>query len=478
MLHRHIQAEKSVLFLETQHCTPCPFTTWSIIFWVVVILGPIFSLLMPNQYLTTDLNTKCGDKTNETCNEFDFINNPTDCLNYHDHPPPTGNNVVLYGSPVLNQHSLGVNFDLRITVKTEDLKKKTEEERVVRFHCRPGETCSNQMLVKVGDVPVSYSVCPVQTPGLESVKDYINDFRITWREDNMSFEATACVMRYCLFGLTLFVYILFIVSSCRVTEKLSAEQKWIHPLMIITLIYTNPLYALVFTGRGGFWHILDHIFLEVGKCFFMLYPLVLLGGFITNKPKILSFYLPRITLIVVYGLLDLSVLIFLAIQQFLDYETELRNIGAFRVVAVSASIFYIIWFFWLGYSVIRVFVVARQHPTAIKGRYQAFIVMVVLAFIVYHAFNLMQQISPSSFEQFYAVGMHWIGVPIACYISILFTPSRMPRTTKTSIKIALHAKRTAPSNEGNQEVEKLSSDQDQSLDFEAGFTGDIDKDRY
>lgn len=215
-------------------------------------------------------------------------------------------------------------------------------------------------------------------------------------------------------------------------------------MLIAMIIYNNPLYFVQIFARGGFWTILDTICQSVGQCFLMMYPLITLGGFITRKITISGFYLPRFILAGLYSFTYLAVNIYLEIESILDPARTLTSYPFFRWMVALMAVFYAFWLIWFFYNVARVFVVTKQHPKAIKGRYRVLVGSLIVMTVVFQVFVLIATINPEARTKIVKVGVIWIANITVWMMSIWFMPSRSDRVTSTQVTGALHPKKGAP----------------------------------
>ena len=274
-------------------------------------------------------------------------------------------------------------------------------------------------------------------------------------------------------------------------KSITAEQQDVIILMVGVIIYNNPVYIFVLFYRGSFWSIVDEILSMFGVCTMMLYPLVVLGGFITSHLKVSSFYLPRLVVILLYFIFELVVEIYPTIQSRLDPDVDVYSLTVFRVFNGLSIAVYAVWIIFFVYTLQRCIIVIKQHPKAIKGRYRAVIFWIAFVCIVYHLIQAVSGMLEGVSRGAWELVRSWLASILAFSMGIFFLPSNKPRQTSTTISSALHPKgKSVRSEETAAEVEERdveetkaqaksvsADDEDYNVDMESGFTGDISEDR-
>ena len=272
-------------------------------------------------------------------------------------------------------------------------------------------------------------------------------------------------------------------------KSITAEQQDVIILMVGVIIYNNPVYIFVLFYRGSFWSIVDEILSMFGVCTMMLYPLVVLGGFITSHLKVSSFYLPRLVVILLYFIFELVVEIYPTIQSRLDPDVDVYSLTVFRVFNGLSIAVYAVWIIFFVYTLQRCIIVIKQHPKAIKGRYRAVIFWIAFVCIVYHLIQAVSGMLEGVSRGAWELVRSWLASILAFSMGIF--PSNKPRQTSTTISSALHPKgKSVRSEETAAEVEERdveetkaqaksvsADDEDYNVDMESGFTGDISEDR-
>ncbi|KAH7824156.1 putative Wnt-binding factor required for Wnt secretion [Monocercomonoides exilis] len=296
------------------------------------------------------------------------------------------------------------------------------------------------MLFQFHQIKYSFFIEVANKTFAKEVQEFIGDAELVWRNDNPKYEGIACIFRYVGLGITLILLIVFWVQTGRQQYKTSAEQRWIMYFMIATIVMDNPLFGFILIYRGGVFSIIDNILNVIGVCFLMLYPLVALGGFITTKMTCRGFFFPRCILILVYGAMLLVVNIYQTIKSIKYPTTTLRDVPGYFVFNFIAIFLYIIWLIWFLYNLIRVFVVTKQHPRAIKGRYRAVICFVVLFSLGFHVLVTIESFDFSIFSGINPVAKVWVANCFCWMMAIVFMPTRAERMTSTTIEGAMHPK--------------------------------------
>lgn len=228
----------------------------------------------------------------------------------------------------------------------------------------------------------------------------------------------------------------------------------------------------------------------IGISFMMFYPLATLGGFITSKLTFLGFYVPRLVIILIYFALQLVVEIYLGVQTRLNPDVDVFSLGVFRVFAALGTIIFLIWAVYFIYTLQRCVIVIKQHPKAIKGRYRSVILFIALYTIVFHIIQLLSGIIRFSNRGAIDCVRNFIGATFSVMMGILLLPTNRDRMTSTTLEGALHPKvkkGESPSSEvssvASESVEEKEEkpsypqEEEENIDLEGGFTGDIGEDR-
>lgn len=222
----------------------------------------------------------------------------------------------------------------------------------------------------------------------------------------------------------------------------------------------------------------------------MFYPLATLGGFITSKLTFLGFYVPRLVIILIYFALQLVVEIYLGVQTRLNPDVDVFSLGVFRVFAALGTIVFLIWAVYFIYTLQRCVIVIKQHPKAIKGRYRSVILFIAIYTIVFHIIQLLSGIIRFGNRGAIDCVRNFIGATFSVMMGILLLPTDRERMTSTTLEGALHPKvkkGESPSSEvssvASESVEEKEEkpsypqEEEENIDLEGGFTGDIGEDR-
>ncbi|KAA6375496.1 MAG: hypothetical protein EZS28_028976 [Streblomastix strix] len=467
-------------------------------------------MILPDPYIyTTESTWNCPEGLKEfdreICTGIDMLHEPFDYLIGSSDGKPVKNNLVLFGQPVNKEPSIGIHYEIEFWINTTDLKKgKTyNDTKYLFFGCWPDQPCDRITLLEFSGYHYNYSIGIKETvnQGLR-LEGWVSDFVLTWRHDNLKFEKLFLIFRYVGLLITITILIFFFILFKKQQRPfLASEQKWILLMLSAMIIYNNPLYIGQIFQRGGFFTIFDSICASIGQCFMMLYPLVVLGGFISRKITFFSFYLLRIILCVLYSFTYLSMNIYLEIESILDPSRSLQSYPFFRWMVGIMIFLYALWLIFFFYNVARVFVVTKQHPKAIKGRYRVLVGALIIVTVIFQGFVLVQTIMRENRIRMVRVGVVWIANVLVWMMSVWFMPSRSERVTSTQVTGALHPKKGKSSQEMQNSgqlditgaqlepqvaqegfittVNPLAKGQSGfNLDFEDGFTGDVELDRY
>lgn len=435
------------------------------------------------------------DFDSKICTGIDVMHYPYQRLSKVPDEKEVKYNLVAFLRPHSKYQQIGVNFQAQFWLNTslEDGTRSSDKVNA-RFYCNPGGFCNQVSLLQFHQKKYHFDLSIANITQADAAQKWIGDLDIIWKYDNIKHEGGATIFRYVGLLVTIVLLIVFWVQAGRQENSMSGEQHWVMYLLIFLILLDNPVYAFTLFYRGGVFSIINDVLDTIGVCFMMLYPLVALGGFITSKMSCCGFYLPRCVLILLYGVFRLIVQIFLSVQSLLDPMSTLNDVPGFRVFNILSSVIYAIWLIWLLYCIIRVFVVAKQHPRAIKGRYRAVILFIVLFNLAFHGLVAAESLRGADQTGAHGVAKMWVANCFGWMMCLFFLPSKQQRMTSTSISGALHPKtKSVRAPEAEEEagsaqdeaaehghVQRLSGsegDEEYDVDLEPGFTGDISKDR-
>ena len=151
-----------------------------------------------------------------------------------------------------------------------------------------------------------------------------------------------------------------------------------------------------------------------------------------------SFVMPRLLFASLYFITDLIENVIRTVSPDIDRLTQKQYVNS--GLAIFNIILIVIWALWFIYSIIRCYVVSRQHPRAIKGRYRYFVFFVIVSSILYIAALFLQTIFGAELAGRLQLIAHVIAGAFAVVLLIWLSPSSSPRTTSTTLQGALHPK--------------------------------------
>lgn len=355
------------------------------------------------------------------------------------------------------------------------------------FSCFPDSNCSQLPILQYHQKPynITFSVIEEENDSTGKKTEWVNDLYLIWRSDNPTYYILSTIYRWIAFGISLFIMILWIYCWKRQDKKHSAEQIYTLVFLIFAMILQDPLFIFQIFIKGGVFEVIDAVLQAAAESYYMLYPLIILSGFITRSPRVCTFYIPRMVLVVLYGGLRIGVIIFINIESFLVNPTSsLTDFGAFNFFRVASAILFLIWVLWLMYAITRTIVVSKQHPRIIKGRYRVMIGFIIFFELAFHGLMVASVVWASFLTRVVTISLIWIGSFFAVYMGIFFMPCPYDRVTSTSISIAFHAKDGKKKSSKAKAVyilpeedtdgqRKRNSQENDDFDVEQGFNGDI-----
>ena len=392
----HDRPEKSVtlrLYTMQKHHFLLAFVVFFTLFFVSVILGVVSpDMVKRTQVRASDLVTNAS--TNVAIPGGPFVLKSPRLNRY---------NQQLWLSIRLeienNDETFSKNFTMMLSVvglnkelSKGDIIGYRKHNRTRTLECS-GTNCNTIIIMHLGYLPDSVYLVNASLLGFTRTSYTIKDLVFTWATYNSAFTQLELVFRFLFFSLTLTVIVFFVhrLHKFPVLDW-SMEQRWVVVLLVLLLLYNNPLFPLTLSPSPLFAGILDSIFQSSFLFALLLFWLCVLHGLRQTKRHLLHFYLPKFCLVFPMWLSALTMEI---TQQF----NEVRDpTYSFQINTAHYYRFRMLFFFllfmytkYIVYLIVKAFVELRSMQfiqTRLKFITGFMLVIIVLCVtIVYSKFG-------------------------------------------------------------------------------------------
>ena len=148
-----------------------------------------------------------------------------------------------------------------------------------------------------------------------------------------------------------------------------------------------------------------------------------------------------------------------------DLDQIMSNSFVGNTLNIISLILTFIWALWFIYTVIRCYVVARQHPRAIKGRYRYFVFFVIAATFLYIATLFLQNFYGATLAARLSLISHVVAGSFGIVLMLWLAPTNAPRSTSTTLQGALHPKEQEMRPVGeNSDIRSLSQQEEETIE--------------
>ncbi|KAK6626786.1 hypothetical protein RUM44_009263 [Polyplax serrata] len=243
--------------------------------------------------------------------------------------------------------------------KPVKLWKDTEPQNRTRHIRCVQSTCDEFRILHLGFLDYTHYVLTVRFYGLESFHK-----RYHIKE----------IIVYCWFAHTLRRF---------PTQDWSIEQKWMSLLLPLLLLYNDPIFPLMFLVDSSFPGILDAIFQETFLAAILMFWLCAYHGLRQNERRLLTFYVPKLLLVVS---LWLSSLIFAVNQKYSEwadptysYQIHTEQFYNYKIAYVVIGSLYGIY---LACLMLRAYTELRSMPYFdVRLKLLTSMLVVIVAFV-------------------------------------------------------------------------------------------------
>ncbi|XP_055551518.1 transmembrane protein 181 [Wyeomyia smithii] len=161
-------------------------------------------------------------------------------------------------------------------------------------------TCNEFIVLHLGFLDYAHYIITVRFYGLESFhhRYNINSVQFYFKTYNPAFTQIEIWFR--------FIFLLFtFIVTCWFAHTLrkypiydwSIEQRWMSILLPLLLLYNNPIFPLIFLMNSWLPGMIDAILQATFLCGLLLFWLCIYHGLRQNERKILTFYVPKLIVI-------------------------------------------------------------------------------------------------------------------------------------------------------------------------------------
>ncbi|KAA6377921.1 MAG: hypothetical protein EZS28_026550, partial [Streblomastix strix] len=348
----------------------------------------------------------------------------------------------------LSPHSIlatvGFNFRINFLFNvTNNKNNKTEyfNETKMVFCSEAGRQCQP---VNIFSGPAgNYSISILFETNQEAVKKALNEHigHIFYHEmhENIHYSVFQIIYRFIHTGITLAFFIFYCVNMFRHPDTKTIEQKWLFFFAIAVFFFDDALIYLLQVELETFaLAVLDTLFQSAFLAFAMSFVLCVLGGLITRKTTFIWFVLPRLLLSGVFFVFDVAV----GMSRLSDHRIDVLLGDRYVMAAIDVIrlVVGLCWVFWFIYTVIRCYVVSRQHARAIKGRYRVYVIFIVVAVALFISLLMVAASQRRNVRNYLNTVSHTMVGAFTWMMLLWMSPTKLSRQTRTSITGAMRPK--------------------------------------
>ncbi|KAJ3428738.1 transmembrane protein [Anaeramoeba flamelloides] len=174
------------------------------------------------------------------------------------------------------------------------------------------------------------------------------------------------------FVLVTLIWIFLITRSTKGISfrSFTAEQQWIYILLILLLLFDNPLHPLTLLSHDAFVQVLDALFTVTFIIALNGFWLCMLDRFRYDNKNLsfVKFYLPKLVPLFVMWITYISIYMYTRTHEFDDPQFETVNdVPGFRAAFVIFWIMYTLIILWIIYVSVRAFIETKENPEQRKG---------------------------------------------------------------------------------------------------------------
>jgi hypothetical protein len=437
-------------------------------YWAIVIIFCVFVVVVTVFIL---IGALAGPQPNTTIDHEHNVPRPIDVFYGNrslvtEHPKVSATNqefrvfLVLKNamySPTPRETTFGwTKRDLRLRLKLEARNSPQDEwknltpkfettEHILRVQCSQFSShCSPVMLFYVDWIGYNYyrsTVTLLNAAELYDRKLALDYFNIRFSTINGAFTNFEIGFRifFVIISIAFFVLFTWVVFRKQQLKRWHTEQLWMVPMLILLVLYNNPIFWIDIVAGSWFWPLLNIIFITTFISYLMLMLLITSHAAIKD-PKDRSFiwfYLPKLVLVGAFWLFAIIVLTWIRIQ---DDPSFYVDSTAFITLGIVVIILILLYFLKLVYIFFRYLEKARHLPATYNARARAvwifslFVIIAtavdVLLFVLRRSWN-----NAAQFLSYFAI--------YNCYVyalGILYFPSTKVDDHSSSIGIELSEK--------------------------------------
>lgn len=300
--------------------------------------------------------------------------------------------VTLFIRPKKRNQLFGISMMVNILLDVFDENENKKERFLVsdimrcelnKQYCNPMKLFSSY--VAPYTISIRFLISSeknVQFSNADFFYSEVGDVSVEWVYGNDNYSKFQIGYRYGHIVITISLLIWYCINLKKHRLRKTVEQKWLLAYVIFTLILDNPLYAVELVVKAYFLSIIDSFFSAFFLSFAIFYILVVLGGFITRSTSTCYFILPRLFLSFIFLVFFLLFLIFrLSVPSIAS--SSLNTPPCLNFTLYSTLAVFGIFLVWLFYTYVRVIVISRKHPKAIKGRYRVYVIVIMVVTVLY-----------------------------------------------------------------------------------------------
>ncbi|KAJ6227973.1 transmembrane protein [Anaeramoeba flamelloides] len=191
--------------------------------------------------------------------------------------------------------------------------------------------------------------------------------------------------RYIFVMLNIIAMFLLVRSVVGIPYRVfTIEQKWISVLIVLLLLWNNPIWSTIILSHSGFVRFLDALFTSSFFVGIWGFWLCIIDGLRYKKEErtFKKFYLPKIIVLSIIYLTFLILYIWVQVHEIDDPEYEVANdIPGFKVTRVFLWLFYVVYLLWIVYACVRAFHDVKNTNTNNAKRFYFFFTITLTVFI-------------------------------------------------------------------------------------------------
>ncbi|KAJ6243170.1 transmembrane protein [Anaeramoeba flamelloides] len=273
------------------------------------------------------------------------------------------NRYLLISAQVNNNMTVGIITTLQFTIKFYGTNYLYNQDPWVKLYeskhrrnitCKVNENCTIHSIVNRPFVHYK-NYRTLLTIENESEHNFYDTVYLKATYINKNLTLFELALRY-IYVMCVIIWLTYLTYSTKgfSFRTFIYEQKLTAFILILLLCFNNPLNPLLILSDSLFLRVLDTFFASLFFISIWCYWLCILDNFRTNKRSFRSFYLPKLSLLLIMFGFFFGTYLFVRYHQLDDPQYEASNdTPGFRIIIYIMIVCFLYYLMWLFFSGVR-----------------------------------------------------------------------------------------------------------------------------